>query len=60
MALNRGVLGKTAGISFNGSTALKVVTPKFSNTLYLRGYVAGVYNDNSWTPVAVNGNEDTF
>lgn len=57
---NGGVLGKTAGISFNGSTALKVVTPKFSNTLYLRGYVAGVYNDNSWTPVDVNGNEDTF
>lgn len=37
-----------------------MVTPKFSNTLYLRGYVAGVYNDNSWTPVDVNGNEDTF
>ena len=57
---NGGVLGKTAGISFNGSTALRIETPKFKNTLYLRGYVAGVYGDNSWTPLEVSEKDDTF
>ena len=57
---NGGVLGKTAGISFNGSIALRITTPRFTNTLYLRGYVAGIYDNNSWTPVEVNDKSDTF
>ncbi len=48
---NGGVLGTSEGISFNGSTALKIKSGKFDCTMYLRGYVAGVYEDNRWNPV---------
>jgi len=48
---NGGVLGTSEGISFNGSTALKIKSGKFDYTMYLRGYVAGVYEDNHWDPV---------
>lgn len=48
---NGGVLGTSEGISFNGSTALKIKSGKFDCTMYLRGYVAGVYYDNRWDPV---------
>lgn len=45
---NGGVLGETSGISFNGSTAMILKTEHFSCPMYLRGYVAGKYEDNSW------------
>lgn len=48
---NGGVLGTSEGISFNGSTALKIKSGKFDCTMYLRGYVAGIYEDNHWDPV---------
>lgn len=48
---NGGILGKTDSISFNGSTALKVKTIKPSYPLYLRGYVAGKYEDNRWNEI---------
>ena len=48
---NGGDLGKTEGISFNGSTAMKIDTEKFNYTMYLRGYVAGKYSENRWLPV---------
>lgn len=57
---NGGILGKTAGISFNGSTAMKIETAPFNGTLYLKGYVAGVYKDNCWTPVEVDDDEVEF
>ncbi|MGN0595282.1 MAG: transglutaminase domain-containing protein [Hominimerdicola sp.] len=57
---NGGIMGTTEGISFNGSTALQVETNYFSNTMYLKGYVAGVYNDNCWTPVQVDEEEQKF
>lgn len=48
---NGGILGDTNGISFNGTTALTVDTKPLNETLYLRGYVAGDYHDNRWTPI---------
>lgn len=51
---NGGELGNTEGISFNGATALKLNSPYFSNTLYLRGYTAGKYSNNNWTPIDDN------
>lgn len=51
---NGGELGNTEGISFNGATALKINSPLFTNTLYLRGYTAGKYSNNNWTPIADN------
>lgn len=47
---NGGDLGNSEGISFNGSTALLVDTEAFNYTMYLRGYVAGSYKDNKWSP----------
>ena len=48
---NGGKLGETDGISFNGTTALVVTTKPINETMYIRGYVAGKYHDNSWDPV---------
>ncbi len=45
---NSGKLGTYSKISFSGDTMLEVTTEPFENTLYLRGYVAGDYKDNSW------------
>ncbi|MBQ8965255.1 transglutaminase-like domain-containing protein [Ruminococcus sp.] len=47
---NGGVLGTTNGISFNGSKALILNTEKFNYSMYLRGYIAGSYEDNKWQP----------
>ena len=49
--INGGVLGTDSEIKFNNSTALKITTDKFSSTMYLKGYVAGKYEKNCWTPV---------
>lgn len=49
---NGGQLGRTDGISFDGSTALHIKiqsVPK--GTLYLKGYTGGKYEDNSWNAV---------
>ena len=54
---NGGILGETEGISFNGSTAIEIETPEFIFPMYLKGYVAGKYSDNTWTPVDVDKNE---
>lgn len=54
---NGGKLGDTDGINFNGTTALVVDTAPFKETLYLRGYVAGDYNNNQWDPVTYNKSE---
>ncbi len=54
---NGGKLGDTDGINFNGTTALVVDTAPFKETLYLRGYVAGDYNDNQWDPVEYDSSE---
>ena len=49
---NGGRLGRQDGISFDGSTALNAkIKYKPSSTLYLRGYVAGKYEDNCWDPI---------
>ncbi|WP_295153081.1 transglutaminase domain-containing protein [uncultured Ruminococcus sp.] len=48
---NGGILGNTNGISFNGSKALIIDTERFNYTMYLRGYVAGDYDDNKWQPL---------
>ena len=48
---NGGILGKTNGISFNGSKALIMKTEAFDYTMYLRGYIAGDYADNKWQPL---------
>ncbi|MBR1749681.1 MAG: transglutaminase domain-containing protein [Ruminococcus sp.] len=45
---NGGQLGRVDRISFNGSTALELVIEDFSFPVYLKGYVAGDYKDNSW------------
>ena len=50
---NGGILGQADSISFNGSTALKVGMSKPDYPLYLRGYVAGEYDENSWKNVEV-------
>ncbi len=55
---NGGVLGTTNGISFNGSKALVIKTPTIDHTLYLRGYVAGEYTDNTWQPL--EGDKDIY
>lgn len=57
---NGGVLGTTEGISFNGSTALKIEVPAFDDAMYLRGYVAGYYENNTWTPIDVNEDNVKF
>ena len=57
---NGGVLGTTKSISFNGSTSLKVKTQAFNKAMYLRGYVAGVYSDNCWTPVDADEKDVKF
>jgi hypothetical protein len=48
---NGGKLGNTDGISFNGSTALKIKTKRFNYPMYLKGYTGGYYSDNSWSPI---------
>lgn len=45
---NGGQLGRIDKISFNGSTALELVIEDFNYPMYLKGYVAGDYKDNSW------------
>ncbi|MBQ8108124.1 MAG: transglutaminase domain-containing protein [Ruminococcus sp.] len=57
---NGGVLGKTKGIKFNGTTALTVTSVKFNSPLYLKGYVAGDYHDNTWTPFEEDEESDVF
>ena len=54
---NGGRLGDVDGINFNGTTALVVETKPFNETLYLRGYVAGIYEDNEWNPVKYDDEE---
>ena len=48
---NGGILGTTNGITFNGSKAMIINTEPFNYTMYLRGYVAGVYENNQWQPL---------
>lgn len=48
---NGGILGTSNGISFNGSKALIMKTEGFDHPMYLRGYVAGQYQDNRWNPL---------
>ena len=55
---NGGKLGDIDGINFNGTTALVVDTKPFDKTLYLRGYVAGKYEDNQWDPIEYDEDED--
>lgn len=57
---NGGNLGVSNGISFNGSTALKIKTPKLYSTMYLKGYVAGKYENNSWTAYPSDKSSDDF
>lgn len=57
---NGGILGQTDGISFNGSTALKVELPKFDYPIYLTGRCAGEYKDNSWQMIKADENADYF
>ncbi|MBR1753086.1 MAG: transglutaminase domain-containing protein [Ruminococcus sp.] len=57
---NGGILGQTSGISFNGSTALRLTASPFSSSLYLKGYVGGVYKDNSWLPVDADEDDVDF
>ncbi len=54
---NGGLLGRTDGIKFNDSVSLKIEVPAFKRTLYLRGYTAGIYDDNSWK-ISNTGNND--
>ena len=54
---NGGKLGDIDGINFNGTTALVVDTKPFEETLYLRGYVAGKYEDNHWDPIEYDDDE---
>ncbi len=57
--INGGLLGRTDSISFNGSTALKVSAKVPQTVMYLRGYVAGNYTDNSWTELEeVSGSDE--
>lgn len=55
---NGGKLGEIDGISFNGTTALVVTTKPLNETMYIRGYVAGNYHDNSWDPVDYDDSKD--
>ena len=57
---NGGLLGRTDGIKFNDSVSLKIEVPAFKNTLYLRGYTAGIYDDNSWSISGTDDNEVSF
>ena len=57
---NGGKLGKVDKISFNGSTALEVVIDDFKNPVYLKGFVAGEYKDNSWTETDPGNSLDGF
>ncbi len=57
---NGGILGTTKGISFNGVTALTMTAPKFDQTMYLRGYVAGRYENNTWTAYEEDPDSDDF
>lgn len=57
---NGGILGETSGISFNGSTALRLTASPFTRSLYLKGYVGGVYKDNTWSPVDVDEDDVEF
>ena len=56
--INGGVLGTNSEIQFNNTTALKITTDKFSDMMYLKGYVAGIYSNNCWTPV--NAENENF
>lgn len=57
---NGGNLGTSNGISFNGVTALKIKTGGFDYTMYLRGYVAGRYENNTWTAFPKNKGSESF
>lgn len=48
---NGGQLGKVDKINYNNSEALKLVIEDFSYPVYLKGFVAGDYHDNSWDPI---------
>lgn len=55
---NGGILGQTDSINFNGSTALRVTAAAPSYPLYLRGYVAGNYEDNSWNEIDIEEDDE--
>ncbi|WP_124099136.1 transglutaminase-like domain-containing protein [Ruminococcus sp. Marseille-P6503] len=55
---NGGILGQTDSINFNGSTALKVTAAAPSYPLYLRGYVAGNYEDNRWNEIEIEEDDE--
>lgn len=48
---NGGKLGTVDKISFNGSTALEVTIDDSDYPIYLKGFVAGDYHDNSWDEI---------
>ena len=57
---NGGLLGRSDSIRFNGSTSLRLDTYPFPKPLYLRGYVAGIYQDNSWVVPETTMKDVTF
>ncbi len=58
---NGGRLGEKDGIEFDNSTALDVIVlyqPAY--TLYLRGYVAGKYSNNTWDPIELDVTDNVY
>ncbi len=54
--INGGRLGLYDKITFSGTTALRVTSSeKFNAPMYLRGYAAESYHDNSWDPIKIDG-----
>lgn len=46
--LNSGRFNRSAGISFQNVTALKVTLPQPAGSVYIRGYTGAVYTEDGW------------
>ena len=57
---NGGRLGRVDKISYNGSTARELVIEDFNYPMYLKGYIAGDYKDNSWEETDPGNRLDGF
>lgn len=55
-----GILGQQDKIKFSGKTSLKISTDKFNHTMYLKGYVGGTYNNNSWHAIPIDTKSDAY
>lgn len=57
---NGGQLGKVDKINYNNTEALKLVIEDFKYPVYLKGFVAGKYDNNTWDTIEVDDELDDY